>query len=222
MVRDSPVRANMLPLADRHLHLRQHVPVRLRTVHQIAVRQKFHHRAPLASQPMIPRQRLPQRRVIEQRLRRLLRIYRQVRAHLKLHPGICPEQLIRRKERLKRRRPRTKSALAVPARRQHAALQTHNRPRVQARPQHPLQSERDVANPVLPLVILILVVLRHIHFKLGLRAKALFVDVVRREPRRAARIRRRRQHELILRKRLLRHNRPRQIQLSPRPVRIPA
>src|SRR5437868_2978276 len=45
------IRANMLPLAERHLELRQEVPVRLLTRPQLPVGEQLHHWRPKTAEP---------------------------------------------------------------------------------------------------------------------------------------------------------------------------
>ena len=92
------IHADMLPPTHRHLHLRHDVPVGLRSVHQVARGQKFHHRRPLAPQHVVLPERLPDRRVVKEALRGDLRC----RAADPRPSGIAPRYWSGRADRTKR------------------------------------------------------------------------------------------------------------------------
>src|SRR5258708_26700023 len=100
---DAEVGANVLPLADRYLHLRQHIPIGFCMVHQIPGCQKFEHRRPQPAQPVIRPKTLADRSIEKYRLRRDVRVPRQVRAKLRLNKCVGREELIKSSERFERR-----------------------------------------------------------------------------------------------------------------------
>src|SRR6266403_4299034 len=67
---NAQIGANVLPLADRHLHLRHDIPIRLRFVYQIARAEKLEHRRPRPSQAVIRSKTLADGGIKKYRLRR--------------------------------------------------------------------------------------------------------------------------------------------------------
>src|SRR5258708_34922969 len=89
------VGTDVLTLANRHLHLRQHVPICFRIVDKIPSREEFHHRRPQAAQTMIRRETLAEGGIEEDGLRGDVRVTRQVGAELRLYKRIRAEKLVK-------------------------------------------------------------------------------------------------------------------------------
>src|SRR5882757_340463 len=226
---DAQIGANVLPLADRHLHLRQHIPIGFCMVHQIPGRQKLEQRRPQSAQTVIRPKTLADRSIKKYRLRRDVRVPRQVRAKLRLNKCIRRKELIKSSERFKRRRsgPETSRPIAgwqnSPAKQaQNRSRWPQNRVRLQTRKHYALEAQRSVANSAIPGVIDILIVDRDVDLDLIFYSEALFMNDVSRTARRARRIQPRGNHHFVFGIRLLCNQRSRQVQFATRPVRVPA
>src|SRR3984957_18257590 len=211
--------AHVLSPAYGDLHLRQNIPVRASARLEVPHGQKLHHRRKQPSQHMVRRHRLPYSHPPEHAARSYARIHRQVRPQLGLQKRVLLEQLIECCEGLELRRPRTEPSLAVPGRQQNTALQTQDRTRPQTGKHLPLQRQRNVPKTRRPVVRLVRIVHRNIGFKLGPGVDdRSFINDIRSPRRRPRRTRGRRNHNLVLWKRLLRYQCPWQIQLAQRIV----
>src|SRR6267378_180480 len=100
---DAQVGANVLPAANRHLHLRHDVPIRFRFVYQIARAEKLEHRRPQPSQAVIRSKTLADGGIKKYRLRCDISMSRQVRAELRLNKCVRRKELIKSSKRFERR-----------------------------------------------------------------------------------------------------------------------
>src|SRR5436305_1367724 len=82
------ITANVLTMADGHLHLRQNVPVSFCAVHQVTLREKLEHRRPCTTESVIGHNGLPDGGIEEDRLRRDAGMPRQIGAELGLDRSI--------------------------------------------------------------------------------------------------------------------------------------
>src|SRR5262249_29077155 len=87
------VGANVMPLIQRDLDLRQQIPIRSCIGYQITVHEKFEHRGPDAAESSILCERFPNRGTEEHGLRRLFSIHWQVRAGLELDEAKASQAL---------------------------------------------------------------------------------------------------------------------------------
>src|SRR6202163_2474710 len=117
----------MLTFADRNLHFRHYIPVRLRSVLQIPVRQKFHHRSPEPSQAFILVEPFANGGIQKDVLRDLAGIGVQVRAALYLQEELAGEKLAVRREGLKCSDPGSQPMRSVAGRQEGLPEQTENR-----------------------------------------------------------------------------------------------
>src|SRR5215468_2875022 len=147
---------------------------------------------------------------------------RQVCAKLGLHKRPRAKHLIESRESLKCGRPRSKSSAPVTGRQNHAALQTQNRAGLQIRKHHALHAQRRVSNTAIPGVILVLKRDRNVHLDLISLPKPLLMNDVILYSRRSTSIHCGREHHFIFGISLLRHQRSRQVQLTPRPFWLAA
>src|SRR5882724_7437790 len=189
---DAEIGANVLPLADRHLHLRQHVPISFCMVHQIPGGQKLEHRRPQPAQTVIRPKTLADRSIKKYRLRRDVRMPRQVRAELRLNKCVGRKELIKSGKRFERRGSGAETSRPVAGWQNNAAKQAQNRSRrpqnrvrLQTRKHYPLEAQRGVANAAIPGVIDILIVDRDIDLNLIFYSEPLLMNDVCRTARRA-------------------------------------
>src|SRR5882757_10466207 len=145
---DAEVGANVLPLADRHLHLRQHIPIGLCMVHQIPSRQKLEHRRPQPAQTVIRSKTLADRSIKKYRLRRDVRVPRQVRAKLRLNKCVGGKKLIKSSKRFERRGSASEPTRPIAGWQNNTANQAQNRSRwpqnrvrLQARKHYALEAQ---------------------------------------------------------------------------------
>src|SRR5712671_5366719 len=226
---DAEIGANVLPLADRYLHLRQHIPIGLCMVHQIPGRSKLEHRRPQPAQTVIRPKTLADRSIKKYRLRRDVRVPRQVRAKLRLNKCVGRKELIKSSKRFERRGSAPEASRPIAGWQNSAAKQAQNRSRwpqnrvrLQTRKHYPLEAQRGVADTAIPGVIDILIVDRNIDLDLIFYSEPLLMNDVSRTARRARSIQPRGNHHFVFGIRLFRNQRSRQVQFATRPVRIPA
>src|SRR5712671_2948736 len=226
---DAEIGANVLPLADRHLHLRQHIPIGFCMVHQIPSRQKLEHRRPQPAQTVIRPKTLADGGIKKYRLWRDVRVPRQVRAKLRLNKCIRRKELIKSSKRFERRGSASEPTRTIAGWQNNAAKQAQNRSRrpqnrvrLQTRKHYALEAQRGVANTAIPGVIDILIVDRDVDLDLIFYSEALLMNDVRRTARRARRIQPRGNHHFIFGIRLFRYQRSRQVQFATWPVWVPA
>src|SRR6267154_3405521 len=138
---------------------------------------------------MICSKALPDGGVEKYRLRRNVRVTRQIRAKLCLNKCVGGEELIKSRECFKRCGPASETARPIAGGQNSAAKQAqnrtcrpHNRVRLQARKHHPLHAQRGIPNAAIPGVIQILKVDRNIDLDLISYPEALLMNHVSRAP----------------------------------------
>src|SRR5258705_1599002 len=130
---DAQIGANVLPFADRHLHLRQHIPIGFCMVHQIPGCQKLEHRRPQPAQTVIRPKTLTDGSIKKYRLWRDVRVPRQVRAKLRLNKCVGRKELIKSSKRFERRGSAPEATRPIAGWQNNTAKQAQNRSR---RPQN--------------------------------------------------------------------------------------
>ncbi len=204
----------MLAPAHRDLKLRQHIPIRSRAIHQIARGYCLNDGRPHPAERMVIAEAFAQGCPQEHRLRRFVRIHRQIGAALHLQKTVGRQRLPERREGSERSRARAEAARAVPRRQRHFALHSQNAPRVHIRKQHALPAKRDLSHAAQPPRTRMVEAERDRHFELILLAVALFERELIGNARRALHVDAGRDHCLVFREGFLRQQSAREIHLT--------